>query len=279
MIDLTPSVVVAAITSLGLTGAALWAAGQFLGEKLFGHWLEGRLQRQKEAHELKLEEFKGAQNKELEKAKGAQNEQIEELRGDIGHLQDRGKHSNEREYAALTEIWEKFVDMYHATRVAISGSFQYPDLERMSESALALFLETVVGPFTKEQRAIFATAENKDDKFLRFINTNNIIKAQHTYYDFRLLIDKRGIFIPKPLKEQFEQAAELCSAAIGQRSAEQNGRRLPRNDDLEFLDNGPSAFEALKDAVREQLLYGDRDPVDESETGGRSQSVRPRQAS
>jgi uncharacterized protein with von Willebrand factor type A (vWA) domain len=78
VIDLTPSVVVAAITSLGLTGAALWAAGQFLGEKLFGHWLEGRLQRQKEAHELKLEEFKGAQNKELEKLKGAQNEQIEE---------------------------------------------------------------------------------------------------------------------------------------------------------------------------------------------------------
>jgi hypothetical protein len=62
------------------------------------------LQRQKEAHELKLEELKGEQNR-----------QIETLRADIGHLQDRGKLSNEREYAALTEIWDKFSDLHTAT--------------------------------------------------------------------------------------------------------------------------------------------------------------------
>ena len=256
-----------AFTSLGVTLAGLWVAARFLGEKLFGHWLEGRLQRQQQERAVELEQLKNEQNR-----------QIELLRADIGHLQDRGKHSNEREYAATAEIWEKFVDMYHATRVAISGSFQYPDLERMSESALASFLENE-DALTREQKTAVVDAENKSDKFSRFINTNNIIKAQHTYYDFRLLIDKRGIFIRKPLKEQFEQAAELCSAAVGQRYVERNGAGLTADYIQEFLDNGPSAFEALKKRVSGQLLFGDRDQVDESETGGRSQSVRPRQAS
>ena len=156
--------------------------------------------------------------------------------------------------------------MYHATRVAISGSFQYPDLERMSESALASFLENE-DALTREQKTAVVDAENKSDKFSRFINTNNIIKAQHSYYDFRRFIDKRGIFIPKSLKEQFEKAAELCSAAIAQRYVERNGRILDSNDDLEFQQKGPLALEALKDAVRERLLYGDRDLAEEPPTG------------
>jgi hypothetical protein len=47
--------------------------------------------------------------------KSEQDRQIEKLRGDIGHLQDRGKHSNEREYTALTGIWEKYADLHAAT--------------------------------------------------------------------------------------------------------------------------------------------------------------------
>ena len=116
-------ILVSALTSVLASTAVLLAAGRFLGERLFGHWLEGRLQSQKEAHEVRLAELKSEQDR-----------QIEKLRGDIGHLQDRGKHSNEREYAALTGIWEKYADLYHAARFAISGSFQYPDLERMTDN-------------------------------------------------------------------------------------------------------------------------------------------------
>jgi methyl-accepting chemotaxis protein len=126
---------------VGLTVAAFWVALRFFGEKLFGHWLEKRLQSQKEAHEFKLEEFKREQNEELEDLKGAQNEKIEKLRGDIGHLQDRGKHSNEREYAALAEIWEKFSDLHTATNNCIMGFMQFPDLERMDNDRIARFLD------------------------------------------------------------------------------------------------------------------------------------------
>ena len=103
-------ILVSALTSVLASTAVLLAAGRFLGERLFGHWLEGRLQSQKEAHEVRLAELKSEQDR-----------QIEKLRGDIGHLQDRGKHSNEREYAALTGIWEKYADLHAATDNYVGG--------------------------------------------------------------------------------------------------------------------------------------------------------------
>jgi hypothetical protein len=57
---------ITAFTSLGVTLAGLWVAGRFLGERLFGHWLDGRLQRQKEAHELRLAELKSEQDRQIE---------------------------------------------------------------------------------------------------------------------------------------------------------------------------------------------------------------------
>jgi hypothetical protein len=119
---------ISALLPVGLTAAALWAAGRFLGEQLFGHWLEGRLQSQKEAHEV-----------ELAKLKSEQDRQIELLRGDIGHLQDRGKHSNEREYAALTGIWEKFAHFHAATGNYVRGIGQEASAQHAYVEFRALF--------------------------------------------------------------------------------------------------------------------------------------------
>src|SRR4029077_20648268 len=78
------------------------------------------LQRQKEAHELRLAELKSEQDR-----------QIETLRADISHLQDRGKHSNEREYAALTAIWENYSDLHTLTNTCVIAYIRYPDLQGM----------------------------------------------------------------------------------------------------------------------------------------------------
>jgi hypothetical protein len=117
-----------AFASVGLTAVGLWVAGRFLGEKLFGHWLEGRLQRQKQEHAIELEQLKNEQNR-----------QIEMLRGDIGHLQDRGKHSNEREYAALTGILEKYAEFHVATDNYIRGIGQSASAESAHVDFRVLF--------------------------------------------------------------------------------------------------------------------------------------------
>ena len=111
-------------------GAAYKLFGERLIERLFGHLLDGRLQKEKERHELALANLKHEQDA-----------QIEDLRAMIAHLTDRGKHSNEREYAALSAIWEEFVDLYYATDQCIVGAMQYPDLTRMSEAVSKCFRE------------------------------------------------------------------------------------------------------------------------------------------
>jgi hypothetical protein len=241
-LNLLISAFATALASVGLTAAALWAAGRFLGEKLLGHWLDGRLQRQREAHELKLEDIKSAQK-----------QQFELLRADIGHLQDRGKHSNEREYAALTEIWEKFSDLYAAADTCIRNVLPIPDLDRMDGDALAKFLDR--NNFTEDERAVVQSAADKNRGFSRVLKIRSIAQARSAYFDFRARFDAQNIFVPKSLADSLEETAQLCWRAVTQLDEEaKKDRSLDMKDDLDFLQKGPGMFQELSDAVRERLL-------------------------
>lgn len=232
---------ITAFTSLGVTLAGLWVAAQFLGEKLFGHWLEGRLQRQKQEHAVELEQLKNEQNR-----------QIELLRADIGHLQDRGKHSNEREYAALTEIWEKFSELHTATNNCVMGFAQFPDLQRMDDDGIAKFLDK--NDFTEEERAVVRDAANKNDGFTRVVRVRSVAQARSAYFDFRGRFDKQNIFIPKTLADSLDEAADRCWRAVVQRDLEaKGGKTLGVRNDQEFQEKGPGAFRRLNVAVRERL--------------------------
>ena len=148
------------------------AAGRFLGERLFGHWLEGRLQRQKQEDAVELEKLKNEQNREIEKQ-----------RADIGHQQDRGKHSNEREYAALTEIWEKFTDLHTLTNICIRGFVQIPDLERMATMGSP---NPSTKTFHRRRTRRRAKRREQNDGFSRVCNDRAIALARRAYFDFRL---------------------------------------------------------------------------------------------
>jgi hypothetical protein len=85
---------------LGQAATAFVALLAFIGiapsqlvEKLFGHRLESR----------------------LAEVKHEQNTKIEALREQLGHLGDRGKRSNEREFEALSAAWAKFVQAFLST--------------------------------------------------------------------------------------------------------------------------------------------------------------------
>ena len=249
MIDITASAV-NAIISLGVTGATLWAAGRFLGEKLFGHWLEGRLQHQKQEYALDLEKFKGAQSVGLEQLKNEQNREIEQLRGDIGHLQDRGKHSNEREYDALAEIWEKFSDFHSATTDCVIAFVPFVNMQRMDEKEIAAFFDK--NDFTAEERAAVQNAANKDDVLPRVVKVRLNAKARKAHTDFRAAFYKLNIFIPGPLTDEFDKAAGAYLSAVSQRELEARGAKLTgMKADQDFLNSG--AFRTLNAAVRERL--------------------------
>jgi hypothetical protein len=89
-----------------LAGGAALATFVFLlpircGEKLLGYHFE----------------------RKLAALKDTQNRQIEELKEKLAHLGDRGKRSNEREFIALSTVWEKFVDAFLSTSSCVPLDF------------------------------------------------------------------------------------------------------------------------------------------------------------
>jgi hypothetical protein len=230
-------IVVNAVVSVGSALAAL----RFFGEKLFGHFLERRLQQLKHDHDIEIEELKHTQTQSLEK-----------IRADIAHFSDRGKHSNEREYTALAAIWEKFVALYFATQACIVSLVNYPDFTKMSEDEITEFLEST--DFSKEQRAAVLKASDKKRSFLHISTRRYINNARLEYFELNLLLNKLGIFIPKKLKDHFESLGKICATVIAQRSTEHEFGRTGLTYDQDFLAKGEPMFEALKDSVRERLL-------------------------
>jgi hypothetical protein len=235
------SVAIPVGSTLLAVGGAYKLFGERLTERLFGHLLDERLQKEKERHAVALANLKHEQDA-----------QIEDLRAKIAHLSDRGKHSNEREYAALSAIWEKFLDLYYSTDQCVVSAIQYPDLTRMSEAEIGEFLDTT--EFDKAQKAAVLNSKDKNASFSHIVRRILISKAQSIYYEMKLFLHRQGIFIPKPIKDEFDAAAELCSAAIAHRYVEERGARLDRHDDLEFCSRGPETLETIKDHVRDRLL-------------------------
>ena len=81
------------------------------GERLVAHHFEAR-----------ISELKHEQSKELGR-----------LQAELDHMKDRGIRSNEREYQAITSVWESFVESFLATRRCIAQVMEYPDLNKLSQ--------------------------------------------------------------------------------------------------------------------------------------------------
>ena len=221
--------------------AVLVVVLRFAGEAIFGHFLSERLEKQKTEYSKQLVEQKHEHDK-----------QIEDLRAKIALLTDRGKHSNEREYAALSTAWEKLVDLYYATRQCVWSVIEYPDLNRMTEAEVAELLDTTA--LDKGQKAAVLKADDKNRSYAHILRRIAINKAFLEHIELTLLLHKNSIFIDKSITEQFNAIAEMCSMAIAHRYVEERGARLDNMHDLEFVRRGPKAFEEITRLVRDKLL-------------------------
>jgi hypothetical protein len=99
------------LTILGFVGLKSTAIGE--------RWLDHYFQR-------KIAAFKHEQDKG-----------IEGLKADLAHLGDRGRRANEREFDALSGIWDAFVDAFLKTNQAVISYRSFPDLDRLLAEDLA----------------------------------------------------------------------------------------------------------------------------------------------
>jgi hypothetical protein len=230
------------ITSTLSALATLGLSYRFFAERLVGHFFD-----------RKLEAFKHESARDLEQFKHQQNQEIEKLRGAVGHLSDRGKHSNEREYAAVSVLWEKAVELYFATNTCVISYIEFPSLNAMPAEELVEFLNTT--DFSEPQKKLVAEATDKERSFSHITGRRQINAALHQVYAMNEALHKQGIFVPLDLCASFDAFRTMCSKAIAQRRTEHGESfRTGLAHDIEFLTDGPSVLEALKTAVRNRLL-------------------------
>jgi hypothetical protein len=208
-------------------------ARHWLVERLFGHYVELRLTNLK--HE--------------------QNSQIEALKEQLAHLGDRGKRSNEREFEALSAVWDKFVEAFLSTMSCAISFLSHPDLERMTDDDLNSFLSTT--ELSEMQKTQVRQSTTKNRVYARIMSFRQIIKAGTDIYDARLLLRKNGIFIPPDLSNQISSAIESLSRAQTERYLDEqhSGRSgFTGEATTALISNGNALFDELQASVRTRLL-------------------------
>ena len=92
----------------------------------------------------------------------------------------------------------------------------------MDDEALGRLFEA--NQFTPGERAAVQNARDKQAAFSQIMTYRSVAQAQAAYDDFRTVLDRQGMFIPKPLTDRLRAAGELCPGAIALRNAEAQGR-------------------------------------------------------
>jgi hypothetical protein len=216
--------------------AALASAGTLailstrVGEKYFSHRLE----------------------RSIEKLKHEHDEQIESLRAQLSHLSDRGRHANEREFEALSEIWDLFVEAFLSTNTAIASFMEYPDFSRMPDDDTRAFLDST--NFSEDQRKYVMSAQDRNKAYSRTVTIRDINKAGADLHKVRLAIRKKGIFIPKSLADRLRAAVEEMSKAY---VARRLSFTYPHHRDEEatnFLSHSENFITEIGELVRDRLI-------------------------
>lgn len=193
-------------------------------------------------------------DRNLEEFKAQQARELEALRDRLNHLGDRGKRANELEYNAITAVWEKFIEAYTSTDVAVMSFIQIPDLNTMKNDERDKYLETTeLSPSQKEQ---VRCATNPTDMLSKILVWRQIAAAGEHIYLAHKAIRKERIFLPEDLRLEVMRMLDIVSGAYTQRKIEhQSPQRDHRLEGVtRFYDEGPKGVDNLAAMVRTKLI-------------------------
>lgn len=206
--------------------------------------------------------FKYRFDKEIEGFKADQGVKLERLREQLSHLGDRGRRSNEMEFAVIREVWERIVEAYLATRNCITNLIEYPDLNRLSSEDLDGFLSTT--GFSNEQSDQIRKAKDHNDMYVKIVTWRSIARAAQANFDVNLLLRKQRIFMPDALRSEFQSFIDLLLAAQVERQLQFQHPQIPRKDwgdaISRFFESGDRSLEKLAGNVNRRL-FRDESPI------------------
>jgi hypothetical protein len=194
--------------------------------------------------------------KALEAFKAQQSGELERLKEQLSHLGDRGRRSNEMEFAAIETVWRSFVKAWLSTNTCIGSMTTIPRFDQMSDDEIRSFL-TGVGLDEREQSAVLR-ATDKTKEYTTILDWQRVSVAGKDVYQARLTLREQRIFMPSGLTKRFEEVIERMSRAQVDRrlTMENPGSRGRRSDEAStswFADCVP-VFEDLATHTNQRLF-------------------------
>jgi hypothetical protein len=224
--DLGSIMLQAALASVG----TLAILSTRVGEKYLSHRLERGMEKLKHEHE----------------------ELIESFRAQLSHLSDRGRHANEREFEALSEIWDLFVEAFLSTNTSIASFMEHPDFSNMSDEDTQAFLDST--EFSKDQRNYVMRAQDRNKAYSRTVTIRDINKAGADNHKARLALRKKGIFIPKALADRLRASMEEMSKAYVSRRISFDYPQHRDEAATNFLARSENFIAEIGELVRDRLI-------------------------
>lgn len=204
-------------------------------------------------------------DKLLEAAKTDSNRDIEQLREKLSHLSDRGKRSNELEFAAVQTVWDKLMEAYLSVGAAVYSFIEFPDLSGLKDEELRSYLATV--DFTDQQIKQVTDATDRKDAYVKVIMWRSIAKAINDVFEVRLLLRKQRIFMQDNLREQFQAVIDLMNSAAIERKLNVQHPHIPQKEwggnALKYSKEIDGMVDALAAAVNARLFRADPVPLAE----------------
>jgi hypothetical protein len=173
--------------------AAAYLVFTFLGRK----WIDSRFAE-------RLETYKHELNKELE-----------ETRYKVNSFFNRVTKIHEKEFEVLPEAWHKMQDALGLISGFTSIFQQYPDVNRMSQSALQEFLaKSRLHEFEKQE---LLQADDKMSYYQDKMFWHELRSLEEAFSDFHNYIVRKRIFLSLDLQEQFTKIDDIMWSAIVER--------------------------------------------------------------
>ncbi|WP_144030655.1 hypothetical protein [Bradyrhizobium japonicum] len=199
--------------------------------------------------------FKYRFDKAVEGLKAEQGAKLEQLRERLNHFADRSRRSNEMEFAAIREVWDKTIEAQQATVDCTTSLMEYPDLKRLTTEELDGFLTT--SGFSREQADQVRQAADHNDMYVKVLMWRSIANAGQKNFDAELLLRKQRIFMPEEIRKQFSALHDLLRGAQVERRLQLQHPHIPRAEwggaVLKFAKEGEASLERLAQSVNQRL--------------------------
>lgn len=182
------------------------------------------------------------------------NAKLERLRSHLKHLDDRGVRANEKEHAALEEIWAAFGTAWDAVDHCVTLQVNAADLDTMPKDSMVRWL--VASHLTVEEANEIASKPRPFSEYSAFIRTPKIEETEQKLRDLKRVLDSKSVYIQAELATQFRELAFIMGMVMfeqrrGIRVTDGSGAGF--NQSMSLRDTGTHRFSAIEAAVRERI--------------------------